>query len=100
MAFIRSCAHQSIMKVLHTFTKEITISLDEVELRKAYGVLNLHYVGEENCNHVVGGRNVAKYPDIERDVPAFTESHYTVRRGNVVKLKVELLEDGSLRIKN
>ena len=88
------------MKVLHTFTKEIVLSLDGFEIQDAIKLLNLHYIGEENCNEYKDGKYVAKFPDIERDVPAFVESHYTVRRGKVVKLKVELLEDGSLRVKN
>lgn len=88
------------MKVLHTFTKEIVLSLDGKEIQDAIKLLNLHYVGEENCNKYKDGKYVSKYPDIERPGPAFVESHYIVRRGKEVTLKVELLEDGSLRVKN
>jgi hypothetical protein len=88
------------MKVIHTFTKEIVLTLVGQELDEAMEALNLHYVGEKNCNEYKEGKLVSKYPNFEKDVPAFPESHYTVRRGNVVKLNLELLEDGSLRIKN
>jgi len=88
------------MKVLHTFKKKIVIHLDYDESDIATSALNMFYVGEPNCNHLVDGKLVAKYPEIEKSVPAFRESHYNCRRSQIVIIEVELMENGTIRIKN
>lgn len=87
------------MKVLHTFDYPITIHLDYQQKQKAFAVLNLHYLGDEQCNAYVEDKGlIGKYP--EKETSEFKESHYNCCRGQIAFIKVELLEDGSLRIKN
>jgi hypothetical protein len=86
------------MKILKEFTVVVEGYLTEKQSKEAKAALNLHYVGDEECNHVVGGRMVAKYPDKETE--SFKDSHYNVVRGYSGITVVQLLEDGTLKIKS
>ena len=86
------------MKILHQFETTIRYSLSIPQMEEALTLLNLHYLGEENCNHMVDGRWVAKYPDIEMTVPEFKNAHYNAQSAYNEKILVNLMEDGTLRI--
>ena len=83
-----------MQKILRTFTHLVDVDLDNIEIEELIKTLNLHYVNDEHCNHIVNGQMVAKYPEIEKSCPEFVESHYNVRRGFRVKLSLDLLSDG------
>lgn len=72
---------------------------DSVNLDKCMKQLNLHYFNDENCNHHVDGKYVAKYPEIEKQHPEIKDAHYEIRRGVRYKIKVDLYSDGSYKIK-
>lgn len=85
------------MKVLHTFKKQIVISLNEREIDQAFQALNMHYLGVDNCNiRNSEGRLVARFPEKETD--QFKQSHYNCRRGKTVTICINLMEDGSLQL--
>lgn len=54
---------------------------DEIQLRK---YLNLHYLGDEDCNHLVDGQMVAKYPETLE----YKEAIHRATVGFYVSLKV------------
>lgn len=95
--FDSECVLHFFMKVLHTFEKEIVISLNYEEKNKAIRLLSLHYLGDEECNKKVNGRFVAKYP--EKETTEFKETHYACHRSYIKTVQVDLMEDGSLRLK-
>lgn len=82
------------MKILTTFKIPTTIHLDESQIREALRLLNQHYLGVDDCNHIVDGRLVAKFPD--RETPELKESHHNIRRSVRISLPFNLMEDGSL----
>lgn len=68
------------------FIIERHIQLDpqlEIQLRK---YLNLHYLGDEDCNHLVDGQMVAKYP--EKETKEYQEASRVASVGFYVSLKV------------
>jgi hypothetical protein len=87
------------MKVLKTFTLQLPINLKGTELREAQSLLNLHYLGDVECNEWRDGKFVAKYPELENKTPELQESHYTINRGCIINIEVELLENGYLKLK-
>lgn len=84
------------MKILHTFKKEITISLKDPQRTKALRILSLHYLGDEECNVMKDGRLVAKYPG--KETQELKETHYACCRSYIVEVDINLMEDGSLRL--
>lgn len=59
-------------------------SVQEVQLRK---FLNLHYLGDEDVNHIVNGQLVAKYP--EKETEEFRNASYNAVKPNLLHLSVE-----------
>ena len=86
------------MKVLATFDKTISIRLDEQD--KGIELLNLHYLNDKSCNIYDPHKKqlVSKYPEFEKEHPEFIEAHYAVHRTYTFDVKVELLENGRLRL--
>lgn len=87
------------MKVLKTFTLQLPINLAGQDRKDAQYLLNLHYLGDVECNEWKDGKLVAKYSEIEKNTPEFQEAHYTINRGCIVNLELELLENGYLRLR-
>lgn len=87
------------MKVLATFSVPATVHLNEAQLRESIKKLNLFYTGDTECNIRRGNDWVSKYPKIEKERPEFQQSHYNIHRDFQFKIKVELMENGTLRIK-
>lgn len=86
------------MKRVCEFDKSITISLDEPQRMDAMRALNLHHLGDENCNKRNSqGKLVDKYPD-HPNLPKLRESHYSVAKGYIKKIKIAVMEDGRLEI--
>jgi hypothetical protein len=86
--------------VLHEFEIPITIHLEGPRRDEALKLLNLHYVQDEQCNEYKDGKLIAKYPEFEKEHPEFKESHYSVFRSYAGQtITIELLSDGSLRLK-
>ena len=56
----------------------------EVQLRK---FLNLHYLGDEDANHIENGCMVAKYP--EKETPEFKNAVWNAKADTFIKLSVE-----------
>lgn len=56
---------------------------DEIKLRK---FLNLHYLGDEDCNHLVDGEMVPKYP--EKETSDYKTASSRIDRGFYVNLKL------------
>jgi hypothetical protein len=87
-------------EVLGEYKQTIVLHLNEMQRRDAMAKLNVFYTGDVECNvRDTQGRFVAKYPEIEKNVPAFTESHYAAVRHYQTTVMVELLSDGSIRLK-
>jgi hypothetical protein len=87
--------------VLGTFKSPLTIRLNGMQRDQALRLLNLHYLQDEECNmySFEEKKLIAKYPQFELDNPQFKESHLAAMATYVVDLKVELLSNGTLRIK-
>lgn len=82
------------MKILTTFKLTTSVHLNDSQIGTALKLLNQHYLGVDDCNHVVDGRLVAKFPD--RETPELKESHHNIRRSMKISLDFNLMEDGSL----
>lgn len=96
------CKLRSMKKekvVIHTFDYSINLYLDGEQRTKMLKRLNMFYYGDECPNKIVDGKYVPKYPEIEENHPEILEAHYNIRRSNHKKIQVELLSDGTLRIK-
>lgn len=88
------------MKILKTFAKSITVNLNEEERGEAFKHLNLHYFNDERCNiyDEKSNRLVAKYPEIERSNPKIKDAYYKCARSKIIKIKLNLMQDGSLKL--
>lgn len=64
-------------------------SNQEVQLRK---FLNLHYLGDEDVNHLVNGQIVSKHP--EKETEEFRNASYNAVKPNLVHLTVEFDVNG------
>lgn len=85
------------LKTLKTFTMTVTYYLGNDNIGEALKCLNLHHFGDEVCNRVVDGQIVAKYP--EKETPEVLDSYCNVHRTYTSKIKVDLMEDGTLKLK-
>lgn len=85
--------------VLGTFDVEITIHLEGDQRRQAQRLLNQHYLQDFECNTIIAGRCVSKYPAFEKAHPEFNEAHYNVCCSHIRTIEIELLSDGRLRLK-
>lgn len=56
------------------FFVPITIVLSEEQQEEIRKKINLLYLGDEDCNHMVNGKMVAKYPNKETE--EFSDAHY------------------------
>jgi hypothetical protein len=66
---------------------------DEIKLRK---FLNLHYLGDEDCNHLVDGEMVPKYP--EKETLDYKTASSRIDRGFYVNLKLTFDVNGIPRM--
>lgn len=84
-------------QVLCSFAVPVSFALDDQQADAAKKALNLHYLGDENCNELdtASGYLKPKYPDKETE--AFKEAHGNFRRTSYVELVIDLLEDGTLK---
>lgn len=83
--------------VLKEFMVDLGGYLDELQKNVAFEAINLHYVGDKNCNHMVDGKMVAKYPD--KECQEMEDAHYNVMRGYSVKTVIQLMSDGTFKVK-
>jgi cupin superfamily acireductone dioxygenase involved in methionine salvage len=75
------------LKPSNKFKTNVLVKLtanQEVQLRK---FLNLHYLGDEDVNHVVNGQIVAKYP--EKETEEYRNASYNAVKPNLLHLSVE-----------
>lgn len=87
-------------EVLGEYKQTIVLHLNEPQRRDAMAKLNVFYTGDVECNiQNAEGKLVGKYPEIEKNVPAFIESHWAMCRHYQTTVDIELLTDGSLRLK-
>lgn len=56
---------------------------DEIKLMK---FVNLHYLGDEDCNHIVDGEMVAKYP--EKETLEYKEASHRISAGFHLNIKL------------
>ena len=85
------------MKVLKEFKVSSDFQLDYDQLKEAKGIINLHYLGDTVCNHVVDGKMVAKYP--EKETKELEDAHCNLYRSHEIEVTVQLMEDGTIRLK-
>lgn len=76
------------------------INLSHKELKDCISLLNLHHLGDTECNYFddTTGAIIAKYP--EKETPEFKESHFNIRSTQEKELILELWSDGTLTLKN
>lgn len=74
------------------FTILATVPLSRSKEAQLLKFLNLHYLGDEDANHYVDGRLVAKYP--ERETQEFKEAVHRAGMDLMVKLFVEFDVNG------
>lgn len=77
-----------IVKVVTDF------SLSEDNLSKLRKAINLHYLGDENCNTNVNGQYVPKYP--EKETRSLRDAHYNISRSFEIELDCEFDFNGNL----
>ena len=87
------------MKVLATFPVWVDFHLDGNDLKEAIKKLTFFYTGDTECNVFDGKEYKSKYPEIEKSKPEYVQSHWNINRGYRAKIEVNLMEDGSLKIK-
>lgn len=85
---------------LCTVDYEIPLRLPNDKVEDAVKMINLHYFNDEQCNHMVKGEMVSKYPKIEAEHPEFLDAHCNIRRSQWKQIKIEIWSDGSLRFPN
>jgi hypothetical protein len=77
-----------------TVSTKIHLSLyDALSLRK---FINLHYLGDEDANHLVDGQMVAKYP--EKETQEFKDAAARIESGFTVNLKVTFDVNGNASV--
>ena len=74
------------MKVLKEFKVSLSDYLNYQQLQKARAAINLHYLGDAECNHYVDGRCIAKYP--EKETQELKDAHFMVNMGFSVKVTI------------
>lgn len=80
------------LKPSNKFETNVIVQLNvsqEVQLRK---FLNLHYLGDEDANHIVNGQMVAKYP--EKETEEFINATRNAIKPNLLHLTVEFDVNG------
>lgn len=80
------------MKTLLTLQKSILIHLNSDEKKKFFEAINLHFLGDEVCNHMVDGKMVSKYP--EKETNEFIDLNYKIHRDQMLNIQIELKENG------
>lgn len=85
------------MKVLKAFNIDVSVLADYDQARAARRAINKHYLGDEECNCKIGGALLAKYP--EKETPEYHEAFSNAMRGADLQIVVELMEDGTFRVK-
>lgn len=84
---------------LYTFKCKQTFSPWE-NLDECIKMLNHYYFNDHECNHVVDGKLVSKYPEIEEQHPEIKDAHSNIRRGMNYKIEVDFYSDGTYKIKS
>lgn len=83
--------------ILHIFEVTVDVALSHTDIIKAYKILSLHHLGDEECNILKDGKWVAKYPELEKTT-GIKDASYAVRRTYRKNIKVALLKNGELEI--
>jgi len=84
-------------KYLKEFVVDIDISLSPEQKQEAMRALNLHYVGDEECNKLEGDQLVGKYND-HINFKKLMDAHYAVCRSTYRRAKVGLNKNGTYEI--
>lgn len=69
---------------------EIQISLSQEQLALESRKINLHYLGDETCNILVGGEIKAKYPN--KETKAYKDAIFSLHSYHRRVIKVEFDE--------
>lgn len=75
------------------FTVYCTVRLDNYQEVQLLKFLNLHYLGDEDANHIEDGCMVAKYP--EKETPEFKNAVDYAKADVMIKLSVEYDVNGN-----
>ena len=85
------------MKILGKFATEVELKLSSNQLQAAQKLLNLYYIGEENCNHFDEDLNIVpKYP--EKETKEFKDAHHACQMTYRVPVCINILENGRLQL--
>lgn len=89
------------MKVLQTFKIQLYGELDRFDQSKALEALSLHYLGdkEPNVYDELTGCYKEKYPDKKEENSLLKEATHKMYMWGKWDREVELLEDGTLKLK-
>lgn len=72
------------------FTIPVLIKLSEEQKKELIKKVNLFYLGDENCNHMVNGKMVAKYPD--KETQELTNAHFAAHGSYFIELSIDFDE--------
>lgn len=87
-----------VMKVLKEFKCKLQKVFNPFEVDGFQRLINKHYLGDENCNKYLNGELVAKYP--EKETEDYKNANFNCCKGFSQEVTLQLLENGSFRIKN
>lgn len=79
--------------IIYSFDQEVSLSIPHPMKDKIMKLLNLSWIGRENCNKFVNGRYINDVNDPEVD-KQLTEAHFNMHRGERVKLTVHVHKSG------
>jgi len=74
------------MKVIKT----VSINLSQDEIKQLAREINLHYLSDEECNKLVDGKYVSKYP--EKESKELIDAGYAIHRTYTTEVEVEFSE--------
>ena len=89
--------HEEELTVSNEFITFVRIELNHEQKQQLNRFLNLHYLGDVNCNEMnENGRYVAKYP--EKETQEFKDALWRINAVHEYQIKVVYDVDGSCRL--
>lgn len=82
-------------KCLSTFSVKVNVSFTEEQLSSLRKHINMHYLGDKECNVRTEGGIVSKYPD--KETPEYIKIMHMINRTFTVNVPIHFFDDGSMK---
>lgn len=81
-------------KILQTIRVKVNVSFTEEQRSMLRKSVNLHYLGDPECNMMTEGGIVAKYP--EKETKEYKEVMHRINCTYIMEVPVHFYEDGTM----